>query len=218
MNLKQIIAITAVPLVFLSGCNSGTDGSNKVQSSIQSGVFQGVIFNDSNTPYAAKVTIQESSKALLTLWDDREHQVSYVGIINGDKVTFSDASVMCQVSGNSYSCEANNRRTNLSIVTDSGVKLTDFSGVYQAGYNNTLYQMDIDSSGHLVLTNGECESEGHIRLSTQLEGVANLSLNDSDCFNSGYIGLVETVRVNDSLFTLNIQSDSPDFPQEWVMQ
>lgn len=205
--MKQQWIVPLLCAVALWGCQQ-TDN-------VAVGVYQGVVSDDNQTPLAAQVLVQESA-SLLTLWDEREHQTSYAGVSRDGKLEFAAASVSCEMSGTTLKCGNRNGETQLSPVTVNTASLADFAGRYQARYHDALLQMSVDSNGAFTLSGSHCESVGSLAVATSPADVVLLQLVGSECAAAGSINWVTLQTDNESLISLNVQTDSDDFPQVWV--
>ncbi len=210
MQRKNLFLLVLATVVTLSGCNDNE------QDSVQHGVYQGVIWGDEQQPLKAEVVVQKGKNAQLTLWDEREHQLSYVGVASGTELTFSTASVRCATTGNGLSCENSNGSTLLSPVASEIADLASFAGRYQSRYLDSNYVMDIDESGAFTVAGNSCSSVGRLSLSTALNGIVNMSWFDDGCLQAGTTNLVTLEIDNDSLISVNIQTESDNLPQVWV--
>ncbi len=147
----MLLSVAAV--IALSGCN---DKKNNVEDTEYQDqdfrVYQGIVWGEQVQPLKAEVVVQEGKKALLTLWDEREHQISYVGSGKGSELTFSSASLNCVKNGGDLSCENSNGGTLLSPVDTDSIALSSFSWNYKTRTGDELYLMDIDGACSFTIT------------------------------------------------------------------
>lgn len=214
MNRHNTLLVTLLSVSALWGCNSDSDDNEQAQ--VQSGVYSGVIWADDASPDGAQVVIQEGVEPQLTLWDAREHQTSYLGALSNDQITFLTASVNCEMSGTNLTCNNANGSSVLLPITKESADLSNYAGTYQARYSDGLYQMSIDEAGAIALTGSACSSEGSLFTSTGLESVIMMELLDAQCIQIGNVNIATLEVDNDSLVSINVQTDSDEFPQVWV--
>ncbi len=214
MKQQNIVLVTLLSVSALWGCDSDRDDNEQAQ--VQSGVYSGVIWAGNASPSGAQLVVQESVEPQLTLWDEREHQVSYLGTQSVDQITFSAASVSCEVNSNDLSCTNANGSSVLSPVSLETADLSRYAGTYQARYADGLYQMSIDQSGALSLAGVACSSEGLLTISAALESVVMMELADEQCIQTGSVNIATIEVDNDSLVSINFQTDSDQFPQVWI--
>ncbi|WMN90085.1 hypothetical protein NI382_18610 [Vibrio parahaemolyticus] len=214
MKQQNILLVTLLSVSALWGCNSDND-DNK-QSQVQSGVYSGVIWANNASPDGAQVVVQEGVEPQLTLWDEREHQVSYLGAQSDGQINFAAASVSCEMSDQELVCSNANGSSVLLPITQESADLSNYSGTYQARYADGLYQMSIDQSGAIVLTGFACSSEGSLFTSAALESVVMMELFDAQCIQTGNVNIATLEVDNDTLVSINVQTDSDQFPQVWV--
>ncbi len=205
MKKGHILIATLMSVSALWGCKSEGQG-----------VFEGVIWSDDSVPQAAQVIVQMGEAPQLTLWDEREHQVSYRGVLKNTQLLFAQASVTCEVSGSDLSCENSNGSSLLMPADSESADIASFSGTYQARFSDELYQMTIDQSGALKITGEKCESEGALLTTIGNESVVNLELDNAKCLKAGSVNIATLEVDNDSLVSINVQTDSDHFPQVWV--
>ena len=212
MKQQNIVLVTLLSVSALWGCDSDSDEIKQAQI----GVYEGVIWSDDASPDAAQITLQDGVEPMLTLWDSRDHQVSYLGTQSVDQITFSAASVSCEVNSNDLSCTNANGSSVLSPVSLETADLSRYAGTYQARYADGLYQMSIYQSGALSLTGVACSGEGSLSISAALESVVMMELADEQCIQTGSVNIATIEVDNDSLVSINVQTDSDQFPQVWV--
>lgn len=212
MKQQNILLITLLSVSTLWGCNSDSDETKQVQN----GVYEGVIWTSNSSPDGAQVVVQEGVDPILTLWDSREHQVSYLGAKSNDQINFSAASVICEMSRADLKCSHGSGSSVWSPVILESADISNFAGTYQARYSDGLYQMSIEQSGSLSLTGSFCNSEGLLKVSTAPENLVMMELFDEQCIQVGNVNIVTLEVDNDSLVSINVQTDSDQFPQVWV--
>lgn len=212
MKQQNIVLVTLLSVSALWGCDSDSDETNPVQN----GVYEGVIWANDASPDAAQITLQDGVQPLLTLWDSRDHQVSYLGTLNDEQITFAAALVSCEINDNDLSCGNANGSSVLSPVSLESADLSSYAGTYQARYSDALYQMSIDQSGSLSLTGSSCQSEGSLTISTDPENLVTMELFDEQCIPAGNVNIATIEVDNDTLVSINVQTDSDQFPQVWV--
>ncbi|WP_172559340.1 hypothetical protein [Vibrio fluvialis] len=207
--MKQQQWMMALCCVFaLWGCKPTDD-------TIQVGTYEGVVWSDDTLPLSAQIVVQNST-TLLTLWDEREHQASYVGSSSEGLLVFSAVALSCEMSAAALACTNSNGDTTLSPVFAESVDIASFAGTYQARYNDALLQMNIDDSGALTVSGASCESSGSLTVTADVDGLAEIQLTDDQCAAAGSVNLVTLETENESLVSLNIQTSSETFPQVWV--
>lgn len=207
--MKQQQWMMALCCVFaLWGCKPTDD-------TIQVGTYEGVVWRDDTVPLSAQIVVQNST-TLLTLWDEREHQASYVGSSSEGLLVFSAVGLSCEMSAAALVCTNSNGETTLSLVFAESVDIASFTGTYQARYNDALLQMNIDDSGALTVSGASCESSGSLTATTEVNGLVEMQLTDNQCAAAGHVNLVTLETENESLVSLNIQTSSETFPQVWV--
>ncbi|WP_220455413.1 hypothetical protein [Vibrio sp. B1FLJ16] len=91
-----------------------------------------------------------------------------------------------------------------------------YAGTYQARYSDALYQMSIDQSGSLLLTGSSCNSEGSLVTSGSVGNLVMKELTDEQCIETGTVNIVMLEVDNDSLVSINVQTDSDQLPQVWI--
>lgn len=214
MNRHNTLLVTLLSVSALWGCNSDSDDNEQAQ--VQSGVYSGVIWANNASPGGAQVVVQEGVEPQLTLWDEREHQVSYLGAQSDGQINFAATSVSCEMSDQKLVCSNANGSSVLLPITQESADLSNYSGTYQARYSDGLYQMSIDQSGALSLTGVACSSEGSLTISAALESVVTMELADDQCIQAGSVNIATIEVDNDSLVSINVQTDSDQFPQVWV--
>lgn len=190
-------------------------GCKPTDNTIQVGTYEGVVWSDDTLPLSAQVVVQNSA-TLLTLWDEREHQTSYVGSSSEGKLVFSAAGLSCEMSAAALACTNSNGETILSPVSAESVDIASFAGSYQARYHDALLQMSIDDNGALTVSGASCESSGSLTVIADVDGLAEMQLADDQCAAAGSVNLVTLETENESLVSLNIQTNSETFPQVWV--
>ncbi|MBL4282435.1 hypothetical protein KW508_03750 [Vibrio fluvialis] len=190
-------------------------GCKPTDNTIQVGTYEGVVWSDDTLPLSAQVVVQNSA-TLLTLWDEREHQTSYLGSSSDDQLVFSAVGLSCEMSAAALTCTNSNGETTLSPVSAESLNIASFAGTYQARYNDALLQMNIDDSGALTVSGASCESSGSLTATTEVNGLADMQLADDQCAAAGHVNLVTLETENESLVSLNIQTNSETFPQVWV--
>ncbi|MCE7631179.1 hypothetical protein LZT04_25280, partial [Vibrio fluvialis] len=141
---------------------------------------------------------------------------SYVGSSSEGKLVFSAAGLSCEMSAAALACTNSNGETILSPVSAESVDIASFAGSYQARYHDALLQMSIDDSGALTVSGASCESSGSLTATTEVNGLADMQLTDDQCAAAGHVNLVTLETENESLVSLNIQTNSETFPQVWV--
>lgn len=214
MKQQNILVVTLLSAFALWGCGSDSDDKEQVQ--VQNGVYEGVIWADDASPSGAQVVVQEGVEPQLTLWDEREHQVSYLGATSGDQISFSAASVSCEMTDQELVCSNANGSSALTPVTLESADISSYAGTYQARYSDELYQMSIDQSGSFSLSGSACNSEGSITASDSLDNLVTMELTDEQCIESGTVNIITLEVDNDSLVSINVQTDSDQFPQVWI--
>ncbi|CAE6939975.1 hypothetical protein ACOMICROBIO_FLGHMIGD_03993 [Vibrio sp. B1FLJ16] len=212
MKQQNILLITLLSVSALWGCDS--DDNDQVQ--VQSGVYEGVIWASDASPSGAQIVVQQGIEPQLTLWDAREHQLSYLGTLNDDQIDFSAASVSCEMSDQDLVCTNANGSSALTSVSLESADIGSYAGTYQARYSDALYQMSIDESGSLSLTGSSCNSEGSLVTSGSVENLVMMELTDEQCIETGTVNIVMLEVDNDSLDSINVQTDSNQFPQVWI--
>lgn len=212
MKQKNTLFVTLLSVAALWGCDSDNDDNKQAQS----GVYEGVIWAGDASPDGAQVVVQEGVEPQLTLWDAREHQISYLGTQSDEQITFAAASVNCEMSGTSLTCSNANGSSVLSPVTLESTDLSVYAGTYQARYADGLFQMSIGQSGSLSLTGSACSSEGELTTSTELDNLVMMELFDEQCIQVGNVNIATLEVDNDTLVSINVQTDSDQFPQVWV--
>nr|WP_319552670.1 hypothetical protein [uncultured Vibrio sp.] len=212
MKQQNILLVTLLSVLALWGCDSDSDEIKQAQN----GVYEGVIWAGNASPSGAQLVVQESVEPQLTLWDEREHQVSYLGTQSGEQITFSSASVSCEMNGTGFTCSSANGSSDLLPVNLENTELSNYAGTYQARYSDGLYQISIDQSGALSLTGVACSSEGSLTISAALESVVTMELLDEQCIQAGSVNIATIEVDNDSLVSINVQTDSDQFPQVWI--
>ncbi|ADT89669.1 hypothetical protein [Vibrio furnissii] len=190
-------------------------GCKPTDNTIQVGTYEGVVWRDDTVPLSAQIVVQNST-TLLTLWDEREHQASYVGSSSEGLLVFSAVALSCEMSAAALACTNSNGETTLSPVFAESVDIASFAGTYQARYNDALLQMNIDNRGALTVSGASCESSGSLTATTEVNGLAEMQLTDDQCAAAGHVNLVTLETENESLVSLNIQTSSETFPQVWV--
>lgn len=190
-------------------------GCKPTDNTIQVGTYEGVVWRDDTVPLSAQIVVQNST-TLLTLWDEREHQASYVGSSSEGQLVFSEVGLSCEMSAAALACTNSNGDTTLSPVFAESVDIASFAGTYQARYHDALLQMNIDDSGALTVSGASCESSGSLTATTEVNGLADMQLTDDQCAAAGHVNLVTLETENESLVSLNIQTSSETFPQVWV--
>ncbi|CAE6936105.1 hypothetical protein [Vibrio sp. B1FLJ16] len=212
MKQQNILLITLLSVSALWGCDS--DDNDQVQ--VQSGVYEGVIWASDASPSGAQIVVQQGIEPQLTLWDAREHQLSYLGALNDDQIDFSAASVSCEMSDQDLVCTNANGSSALTSVSLESADIGSYAGTYQARYSDALYQMSIDESGSLSLTGSSCNSEGSLVTSGSVGNLVMMDLVDEECIQTGSVNIVTLEVDNDSLVSINVQTDSNQFPQVWI--
>lgn len=214
MKQQNILLVTLLSLTALWGCDSDSDDNESVH--VQSGVYEGVIWANDTSPSGAQVVVQEGVDPQLTLWDEREHQVSYLGALSDGQIDFAAASVSCEMSDQELICSNGNGSSALSPVTLESDDISNYEGTYQARYSDALYQMSIDQQGSLSLSGSSCNSEGSLVTSATVENLVMMQLTDEQCIETGTLNIITLEVDNDSLVSINVQTDSDQFPQVWI--
>ncbi|MBY8257948.1 hypothetical protein KW530_14555 [Vibrio fluvialis] len=161
-------------------------GCKPTDNTIQVGTYEGVVWSDDTLPLSAQVVVQNS------------------------------ATLSCEMSAAALACTNRNGETILSPVSAESVDIASFAGSYQARYHDALLQMSIDDSGALTVSGASCESSGSLTVTADVDGLAEMRLTDDQCAAAGSVNLVTLETENESLVSLNIQTNSATFPQVWV--
>lgn len=214
--MKPIPVLLSLLCLFtLSGCNQSETSHDKGLEKTRA--YEGVILSDELIPYAAQVVI-EQNKALLTLWDDRDRQTSYLGKWNDTEFSFFGSVIRCKSLESTLVCQKNQRDADLFLRTQESASITDFAGVYQARRDQTLFTLAINGQGELTITGSQCQSRGRLLKTTETSSILALQLNDEDCFESDDLTYVRLEQDNESLLSLNVQTHHQEWPQTWVKQ
>ena len=219
--------IGLVSLAFLAGCSSDSYDNKAPQVS---GVFSGVTYSEAGTPLkvtATAINLAASdlipSKTLVTLWDERDQQVSYSGIYHQDsnKLTFANEQYECIPDNNLWLCSSVVESFTLSKVTQEAVNIDLVLGSYNALFESELYRVVIAADNKLTVSGVGCEANGS--LSYELDGqvlmfeLADNALQDA-CGLDNLTGIMNYVSDNDELFSLEFQTVNAEFPTTWVKQ
>ncbi len=213
MKQQNILLVTLLSATVLWGCGNDSD-DDSVQ--VQNGVYEGVIWANNASPSGAQVVVQEGVDPQLTLWDEREHQFSYLGTLSDGQIHFAAASLSCERSGQELVCSNANGSSGLSPLTLESADISSYEGTYQARYSDALYQMSIDQQGSLSLSGSSCNSEGSLATSDSVKNLVMIELTDEQCIETGTVNIITLEVDNNSLVSINVQTDSDQFPQVWI--
>jgi len=197
----------------LWGCNNSEDTS---QVELLVGVYQGVVWSDAQVPMAAQLVLQADASVLLTLWDEREHQSSYLTHSEESQVQFAALNLDCELSAEAAECSNANGNTRLALSSAEAVSLSEYAGRYQTRYNDALYQMVIEADGLISISGESCSSSGELSAVAAAANLAQLRLADSQCFAVGELNLASLHLDNQALLSLNVLSSELEVPQVWL--
>lgn len=214
--MKPIPAILSLLCLFtLSGCNQSETSHDKGLERTRA--YEGVILSDDLIPYAAQVVI-EQNKALLTLWDDRDRQTSYLGQWNDAEFSFIDSEIRCKSLESTLVCQQNQRDAELLSLSKDSVSIDQFEGIYQARRDQALFTLAINGQGELTIIGSQCQSRGRLLKTTETSSILALQLDDEGCFESDSLTYVRLEQDNEALLSLNVQTHRQEWPQTWVKQ
>lgn len=216
----------------LAGCN-GSDKDKSTDSSNDSGVpdagqaalagvYRAVAQDAAGNPLEVQLIAESGRLPLLTVWDDRDHQRSFRAkkrAAGQEQATYYFAGIhyQCQAQQNAFVCDTPEGATRLAVDWSSAQDTGFVAGEYQAAWNGQLYTLTLDARGNARFSGGECESAARFSASDSL---ANLWVMTVDANNACHLPLSQaygaTVVDNDTLFSLNFQTEVTDFPQVWV--
>ncbi|KKD01626.1 hypothetical protein [Photobacterium halotolerans] len=215
----------------LAGCN-GSDKENSADNGKESGatdagqaalsgVYRAVAQDVDGNPVEVQLIAESGRLPLLTLWDDREHQSSFLAQkpAAGQKQTtyyFAEIHYQCQAQQNAFVCDTPEGATRL--VADSTAQHAGFvAGQYQAIWDGQLYTLSLDEQGNASIAGLHCESGVRFAASASLETIRVMTVDANNACHLPFSQVyAETVVDNDTLFSLNFQTEVADFPQVWV--
>ncbi|MCL1064209.1 hypothetical protein MK852_19005 [Shewanella benthica] len=219
--------ISLVSLAFLAGCSSDSDDNKAPRVS---GIFSGVTYNEAGTPLKVTATAinlaasdQTPFTTIVTLWDERDQQVSYSGVYHQDsnKLTFSNEKYECIPDNNQWLCSSIVESFTLAKVRLEAVNIDLVLGSYSALFDSESYSVVIAADNKLTVSGAGCEASGS--LSYELDGqvlifeLADNALQDV-CGLDKLTGIMNYVSDNDELFSLEFQTVNTEFPITWVKQ
>ncbi|BAI99993.1 putative periplasmic lipoprotein [Shewanella violacea] len=216
--------IGLVSLAFLAACSS--DDSNKVPQ--VSGIFSGVTYSEAGAPLKVTATAinlagsdQTAFTTIVTLWDERDQQISYSGIYHQDsnKLTFANEKYECIPDNNLWLCSSAVESFTLAKVTPEAVSIDLVLGSYSAQLGSDSYGLVIAADNKFTILSAGCEANGS--LSYELDGqvlmfeLADKTLEDT-CGLDNLTGIINYVSDNDELFSLEFQTVNSDIPITWL--
>ncbi len=201
-----LLTITAATLI---GCQH----DDKQQD--RSGVYQGIWWNEAQIPQQMDIIINAEQRPLLLIWDEREHQQSYLGNQSGSNVEFTSLNIECQFQALELHCETANGNVTMRPSKGSASTLGDFTGVYQARIDDDLYQMQIQNSGTFTINSDNCQTQGQLRLLEELS-LAQFVLSDSQCFDASSVSYANMHIDNGSLYSLELSTNADGLAEVWV--
>ncbi len=207
-NLAKSLLVV-VGAVTIAGCNEA-----EAHKSI-SGVYQGIAWSEQQIPQQIDVTVSDDANPLLTIWDEREHQSSYLGTNHGSKLEFSAINIECKYKSSDLSCETPMGSVAMTPVNELATPVAEFAGTYQARVDNALYQMQVLSSGEFTIFGESCQTQGQLLELASGAAIA-LKLNDSQCFEASSVNYATLQIDNDSLFSIDVRTSSDAFAEVWV--
>lgn len=201
--------------LLLMGCNDSNDDESQSSAAVYSGTTQ----DKNGNPVEAQVIVEPSQASVLTLWDDRDHQMNYAGKqMTADNVSFSAAQYQCKLVGEKLNCDTPMGDFLLDKQPLVSQSLNDYLGSYQALWDGSLYQIAVESEGLVELTGNNCRSEGQLSLSAQIDGLAELNIIEGDCGLENFHTYTQLMVENESLYSLNMMTTVASFPTIWVRQ
>ena len=216
-------------LAFLASCSSDSDDRKAPQVS---GIFSGVTYSEAGTPLKVTATAinlapsdQTASttpnKTIITLWDERDQQVSYSGIYHQDsnKLTFANEQYECIPDNNLWLCSSAVESFTLPKITLETVSADALLGSYSALLESEPYQVVIAADNKITILGASCEANGSISYELN-EQVLMFELDDNAlhdaCGFDNLTGIMSYISDNDELFSLEFQSVNTEIPTTWV--
>ncbi|MCE4935354.1 hypothetical protein [Aliivibrio fischeri] len=183
------------------------------------GVFTGVATSENGDPIKIEVTASESEDILMTQWDDRDRQSSYVGKMDNEsnRISFNNGEYMCSPAEKKWFCSSYDSDFELSIKQETPLELSQFSGHYTALVDDDIYNLIISDNGKLEMTSNHCKDKAQVNLILE-EQAAYFRIKSNSCSFGKTKGLINLSTDNDELTSLEIQSDNWQFPQVWIKQ
>ncbi|MEI8596464.1 hypothetical protein [Photobacterium sp. Hal280] len=214
----------------LAGCNgsdkhSDTDkGSSGADASQQAwtGVYRGIALDADANPIEIQIIAESGQLPLLTVWDDREHQRSFqaeqpAGSAEALSYHFAGIQFQCQRSPDGVVCDTPEGTARLAADLSSAQHTGFVAGEYQAAWNGERYTLALDAQGNAIVSGAQCESAARFVVSDSLENVWVMTVEASNVCHLPFSQVyAETVVDNDTLYSLNFQTQITDFPQVWV--
>lgn len=201
--------------LLLMGCNDSNDDETQASAAVYTGATQ----DENGNPVEAQVIVEPLQASVLTLWDDRDHQMNYAGKqMTADKVSFSAAQYQCKLNGDKLNCDTPMGEFLLDKQPLVSQSLKDYIGSYQALWDGSLYQIAVESEGLVELTGNNCRSEGQLKLSEYIDGLVELKIIEGDCGLENFHAYTQLTIENDSLYSLNMMTTLTSFPTTWVRQ
>ena len=213
-----------ISIAVLAGCGSD---SNKVPE--VSGVFSGVTYSEVGTPIkvtATAINLADSESAnnasyqtIVTLWDERDVQVSYSGRYHqaSNKLTFANEQYECIPDNNQWRCVSAVDNFTLSKTTPKAVNMDVLLGRYSAQSEFDSYRVVITADEQMTILGTGCEASGSLSYALD-EQVLMFELADNDCDFDTRIGIMSYVSDNDELFSLEFQTVDETLPIIWIKQ
>ncbi|MBV7261058.1 hypothetical protein KCG43_03345 [Photobacterium sp. WH24] len=218
--------------LFLAGCNrsdkdssadSGKEsGATDTGQAALSGVYRAVAQDTAGNLVEVQLIAESGRLPLLTLWDDREHQSSFLaekptGEQGQTGYYFAELQYQCQAQQNVFVCDTPEGTTRLAADSSSAQHAGFVAGQYQAVWDGQLYTLSLDEQGNASIAGLHCESGARFSASASLETVRVMTVaGNNGCQLPLSRAYADTVVDNDVLYSINLQTEHPGFPQVWV--
>ena len=217
MKIFQSLMLISSVTLLVTGCDDSS--SNSPINQPLSGVYSGVNKDDDGNLLQAQIINEVGQTPLISFWDDRDHQTSYSGKVESSgNVVFNSVQYECDIQSSSVTCDSPVGSIVLKKENMPLVSLSDYVGTYQANWDDSLYRMEVGSDGKVNITNGQCHAQGVITLSNDIDNLHLFSITQDDCGAGNVLGYSQLDVDNESLYSINIQTDNENFPQVWVKQ
>ncbi|AQS35253.1 hypothetical protein Sps_00028 [Shewanella psychrophila] len=208
-------------LALLAGCSSDNDDGNKAPE--VSGVFSGVSYSEAGTPLKVTATVinlaasNTINETIVTLWDERDRQMSYSGVyhLDSNRLTFANEQYECIPDNNLWLCASAVESFTLPKITLETVSADGLLGSYRAQVESEPYEVTIAADNKMTISGASCEANGSISYELN-EQVLMFEMADNDCGFEHLTGIMSYVSDNDELYSLEFQTINTDFPNTWV--